>query len=255
MKNGVRRTGPRSDLRFPHLTLCSLGLLCGVWLARLRLTHDFSDSLRSLFGGELLFDLGRDCGHVHLVELGGFAQGFGGFVGTVRRLQDNDCHQYPAKGAFVCLAKKGRKQFCRGVFGSDAGLADAVKPKDDRHTALVQDGGEALGDKEQVALHQADGDRIAGCFQDAKAGRLSDGLLAAALLLLCLECRVRRGPFFTGMVDWAFWIRAHLVNGADVAAFGNDGIGGEPAHLELRALCIFLFWGLVVADRGVLVAR
>ena len=45
------------------------------------------------------------------------------------------------------------------------------------------------------------------------------------------------------------------MNGADVAAFGDDGVGGEPAHLELRALGIFLFCGLIVADRGVLVAR
>ena len=142
-----------------------------------------------------------------------------------------------------------------GASPAAVGLADAVKPKDDRQTALVQDGGKALGDKEQVALHQADGNRVAGCFQDAKAGCLGDGLFAAALLLLCLECRIRRGPLLAGVVNWAIGIRAHLVNGADVAAFGDDGVGGELAHLELRALGIFLLLGLVVADRGVLVAR
>ncbi len=33
----------------------------------------FLRRLRFFLGGELLFDLGRDCGHVHLVSLGGFA--------------------------------------------------------------------------------------------------------------------------------------------------------------------------------------
>ncbi len=81
-----------------------------------------------------------------------------------------------------------------GGVSVSVGLADAVKPKDDRQTALVQGGGKAFGDEEQVALHQPDRNRIAGCFQDAKAGRLGDGLFAAALLLLCLECRIGRGP-------------------------------------------------------------
>jgi len=64
------------------------------------------------------------------------------------------------------------------------------------------------------------------------------------------------------VADVAYWrgglgirIRAHLVNGTDVAAFGDDGIGSELAHFELRALGIFLLLGLVVADCGVLVAR
>ena len=127
-----------------------------------------------------------------------------------------------------------------GASPASVGLADAVKPKDDRQTALVQGGGKALGDKEQVALHQPDGNRVAGCFQDAKAGCLGDGLFAAALLLLCLECRIRRGPLLAGVVNGAIGIRAHLMNGADVAAFGDDGVGGELAHLELRALGIFL---------------
>jgi hypothetical protein len=110
------------------------------------------------------------------------------------------------------LRRKGCKQLNRGVSGF-AGFADAVKPKDDRQTALVQDGGEALGDKKQVALHQADGDRIAGCFQDARAGCLGNGLLAAALLLLCLECRIRRGSLLAGVVNRAIGISAHLQDG------------------------------------------
>jgi len=125
-------------------------------------------------------------------------------------LQDGDCHQYPAKGALVGLAKKGREQL-RGCLACSVGLADAVKPKEDCQTSLVQGGGKALGDKKQIALHQPDRNRVAGCFQDAKAGRLGDGLFAAALLLLCLECRIRRGPLLAGVVDGAFGICAHLV--------------------------------------------
>jgi hypothetical protein len=68
-----------------------------------------------------------------------------------------------------------------------------VKAKDNREATLVQGGDKALCDKEQVALHQPDRNGVAGCFQDAEAGRLNDGLFAAALLLLCLECCIHRG--------------------------------------------------------------
>ena len=57
------------------------------------------------------------------------------------------------------------------------------------------------------------------------------------------------------MMDGASGIRADLVHRANLAAFGDDGIGGELAHLELRALGLVVGLRLVVADRGVLVAR
>ena len=174
-------------------------------MTRLRFLRRLPRGLRLLLRRELLLDLGRDCGHVHLVELGCFAQGFRGFVGAVRRLQHGDCHQNAADCALVGFAKKGRKQLGRGVSRS-VGLADAVKAKEDRQTALIQYGGKALGNKEQVALQQPDWNRVAGCFQNAKAGCLGNGFFAAALLLFCLECRIRRGLLFPGVVDGAFGI-------------------------------------------------
>jgi len=43
------------------------------------------------------------------------------------------------------------------------------------------------------------------------------------------------------------------MDGADAAAFGDDGLGGILAHLELRLLRFFLTgW---IANLGVIVAR
>ena len=102
-----------------ELTLRGFCLLRGrgARLARLRFVRRLPGGLRFLLGRELLLDLGRDRGHVHLVELGGFSQGFRGFVGAVRRLQNGDCHQNAADCALVGLAKKGREQLGRGVSG------------------------------------------------------------------------------------------------------------------------------------------
>ena len=165
------------------------GLLCcfGCWLRR-ALLRFFGFVLRR----ELLLDLARDRGHIYLVELGGFVEGFGGFGWRVGRLENGDFDQNPAEGALIGFAQKGREQLGRGVGGS-VGLADAVKAQQDWNAALVQRGGKALGDEEQVALHQPDGNGVARCFQDAKTSRLGDGLFAAALLLLGLECCVVRG--------------------------------------------------------------
>lgn len=54
------------------------------------------------------------------------------------------------------------------------------------------------------------------------------------------------------MMDGASWIRAHRLHGADAAAFSDDGLGGELAHLVLRPLGIVLAGRLV--NLGVLVA-
>ena len=135
------------------------------------------------------------------------------------------------------------------------GLADAVKAKDDRQTALVQSGGKALGNKEQVALHQPDRNRVTGCFEDAEAGCLGNGLLAAALLLFCLECRIRRGLLFAGVVDGAFGIGTDGADFAFLRAFGDDGLGGVLAGLVLRPVALLLVRGLLGANLDVLVAR
>jgi len=226
----------------------------GAWLVRFRFVRRLPGGLRLLLGRELLLDLARDRGHVHLVELRGFSQGFRGFVGTVRRLQHGDCHQNAANCALVGFAKKRREQFRRGVSGA-AGLADAVKAKDDRQTALVQDGGEALGNKEQVALHQPDGNRVAGCFEDAKAGCLGNGFLAAALLLFCLECRICRGLLLAGVVDGAFGIGTDGADFAFLRALGNDGLGGVLARFVFRPVALLLVRGLLGVNLHELVAR
>jgi hypothetical protein len=121
---------------------------------------------------------------------------------AVRRLQHCDCHQNATDGALVGFAKKGHEQFGRCVGGA-VGFADAVNPQENRMAALVQDGGKALGDKEQIALHQPDGNGVTGCFQDAKAGGLGDHLFTAALLLFGFECRIGSGPLLAGIVNRA----------------------------------------------------
>jgi len=68
-EDGVRRTGPQADSRLSDLTLCRLGFLLSYRrrLARLHFVWCLSGDLRFFLGRELLLDLGRDCGHVHLV--------------------------------------------------------------------------------------------------------------------------------------------------------------------------------------------
>ncbi len=66
---------------------------------------------------------------------------------------------------------------------------------------------------------------------------------------------VARAGCLLGMVDGAVGIDADLLNCSHVAAFGDDGLGRVLAHLELRARGLVLRLRLVVANRGVLVAR
>ena len=123
---GLPQQTPRFKVHELALSrFCLLGG-CGARLARLRFLRSLPVGLRFFLCRELLLDLGRDPGHVHFVELGGFSQGFGGFVGAVRCLQNGDCHQNAADCALVGFAKKGREQLGRGESGS-VGLADAVK--------------------------------------------------------------------------------------------------------------------------------
>ena len=57
------------------------------------------------------------------------------------------------------------------------------------------------------------------------------------------------------MMHRASGIGADLVDGADIAALGNDGVRRELAHLELGALRLILGLRLLVPNCGVLVAR
>ena len=53
----------------------------------------------------------------------------------------------------------------------------------------------------------------------------------------------------------AIQVRAYLVDGADIAALGDDGLGGELTFLELGTLGVVLRLRAVVSNRGVLVPR
>src|SRR6185437_2953692 len=88
--------------------------------------------------------------------------------------------------------------------------------------------------------------------QDAEAGCVSDGLLSALLLLLGLPLLIAAGLLFR-MMDRTSGACADLMYGADIATFGDDGLGSELAHLELGPLRVFLGLWLVVPNRCVLV--
>ena len=49
------------------------------------------------------------------------------------------------------------------------------------------------------------------------------------------------------------WSDAHFMERAQIATFGDDCVGGELAHLELRPLGLVLGLRFVVPNRGVLV--
>jgi hypothetical protein len=65
-----------------------------------------------------------------------------------------------------------------------------------------------LDHKKQVAFHQANRYGVNDGAQDAQAGRLCDGFLAAALLLLGLDDGIGGCPLFVGVMDGAIGIRA-----------------------------------------------
>ena len=169
--------------------------------------------------------------------------------------QDNGLDHGAAQRAFIGAAKKGREQLADGfvLFG----LLDAVLLGENRGAVLVQQVDHAFGHKQQVAFHQPYRDRRADCRENAQAGCVGDSFLPAPLLLFGLELRIARAcaVCLLRVMHGAGWIGADFVNGSDLAALGDDGIGGELAHLELRALCLVVGLWLIVADRGVLVAR
>ena len=75
------------------------------------------------------------------------------------------------------------------------------------------------------------------------------------LLLFCLPFHVVAILLLLRMVHRAGRIGADLVNGADIATLGDDGVRRELANLELGTLGLFLRFGFFVADSGVLVSR
>ena len=197
----------------------------------------FLHGLGLVLRGELLLDLRRDCGHVHLVELGGLAECLTGFVGRVSRLQNGHFNLQASEGAFVGLAKKGRKQLGRCV-GSVVGLAEVVLTQNNGQAAFVLDRGETLDHKQKIAFHQANGYRCADGAQDTQAGDLGDGFLAAALLLFGLDGRIGSGLLLVRVMNGAIWIRTNPLGFALLAAFRHNGLGRELAGLVLRPIAL-----------------
>jgi hypothetical protein len=127
-----RFSGPAQYILIGLLCRRSLRDLCRCfdgWLGRGRLR-----GFRFFLGGEFLLDLGRDCGHVHLVKLGGIAQNVRG-VAARGGEQDNGLDHGAAQRAFIGAAKKGREDFAyRFVL---FGLLDAVLLGKNRGAVLV----------------------------------------------------------------------------------------------------------------------
>lgn len=53
-----------------------------------------------------------------------------------------------------------------------------------------------------------------------------------------------------GVMDRTSGIGADLLDGADFAALGDNGVAGELAHLELRMLRLVFRFRLLIANRG-----
>jgi hypothetical protein len=195
----------------------------------------------------------RDCGHVHLVKLGGFAQNVRGITARSREQNDRFDHG-AAQCALVGMAKKGREQLTDGVV--IFGLLEAVLLGENRGAVLVQQVDHALGNKQEVAFHQPHRDSRANRRENAKAGCIGDGFHPAPLILFGFECSIVRpiAVHLLRVMDGAIGIFAYLMDCADVAAFGDNGVGGKLAHLELGSLSLVVGLWLIVADGDVLVA-
>lgn len=60
--------------------------------------------LRLILGCELLLDLGGDCGHVHLVDVGGVSEHFAGIACGLSGIENYSLHQKTPENAFLRLA-------------------------------------------------------------------------------------------------------------------------------------------------------
>jgi hypothetical protein len=84
---------------------------------------------------------------------------------------------------------------------------------------------------------------------------VGNGLFATLLFLFGLPLRIIAVAGLLGMMHRAIRVRAYLVDGADIASLGDDGLGGELALFEFRPLGVVLRLRAVIPNRGVLVAR
>jgi len=84
---------------------------------------------------------------------------------------------------------------------------------------------------------------------------LSDCFITAALLLLGFDDGIDGGRLLPCMMHGAFWICADAAQLALLAAFGDDGLGGELARLVLRPIALLRVGWLLGVNLNVLVAR
>ncbi len=130
-------------------------------------------------------------------------------------------------------------------------------PDENGQAPLVQHCRKPLSQKQQVSLHQPDRNGVADGFQHAHSNGLRDGLLAAALLLFCLERGVSVVALTLplGVVDRAFGIGAYLLGFALLRAFSDDRLGSVLAGLVFGQVALIFTLRLVVHDFDVPIAR
>jgi hypothetical protein len=208
--------------------------------------------LRLFLGRELLLHLESDgigidliCGRCFLED--------SGWIAARGRQQDAGLDQQPGERSFIGAAYEGGEGLLHTAIV--ALLPDAVLPRQHLDAALIHKEQQPLDDRQQVTLHQAHRDSGTDGGKDAKAKGVGNGLLLPLLFLFGLPLPIIAVGSLLGMMHRAGEIGAHLVDGADVRAFGDDGLGGVLAFLELGALGFIFGLRPLASNRGVLVAR
>src|SRR5271156_5290209 len=188
---------------------------------------------------------------VYLVRTGSITEDRGR-IRPRGRQQDTCLHQQPRERALVGAAQISGKGLAD--FPVIALLPDAVLPRQHFKARFVHEDYQLLDDEKQIALHQTDGNGCTHSGEDTNAGRVGDSLFIALLLLVSFPLLIFAVARLLRMMNLARRIRTDLMHGAHVGAFGNDGLGGEFAHLELGPLGLFFGLGLLVSNCGVLVS-
>ena len=189
---------------------------------------------------------------VHLVRAGCILEHVAG-VAACGCKQDARLDQHPRQSAFISAAEKGSKRFRYASLV--ALLPDAMLPGQHLDAVLIHDADQLLKDEEQVALEETNRDSGTDGSENTEAGRVGDSLFLALLFLFCLPVLIVAAGCLLGMMHRTGWIRAHLMDGANVAAFGDDGLGNELARLVFRPLGLLFILRLLLLNGGVLVTR
>jgi hypothetical protein len=112
---------------------------------------------------------------------------------------------------------------------------------------FIQGRHKLLQNEEEIALEQSPRDGGGDGREDAKSGRVGDGLVTALLLLLCLPSNLIPSAGLLGMMYRAGHVGAYLVDSTNITAFGNDGVGRVLTLLELGTLRLVVGLGPVIS--------